>query len=495
MAGFGRRALLLGAGAVAGAAGARWLAPELPRIPDVGGLAPTGAAGTLNDASLLSETPVFRHDILPDPNPESALRALLTEAQGTGRPVNIGAARHSMGGQAIPRDGHAVTLAGTGDLIRPDPDTGTYTVQAGARWSQVIATLDPLGWSPLVMQSNNDFGVAATFSVGAHGWAVPQGPMGATVQAIRLMLADGQVVTASRTENADLFRAAMGGYGLIGLILDLTVRMVPNRRLLPTFTRMPAEEFASAFIATVRDPAVNMAYGRLNVDLDNFLTEALMIHYTEDPDQTALPAAEGSGMLAHLASYLYRAQLGNEPMRGLRWGLEAGLNPRMSGGPVTRNSLINEPVITLDDRDDRRVDILHEYFVDPDRFGDFLTACRQIIPASYQEFLNVTLRFVDTDPDAMLAYAPRPRIAAVMSFSQEMTLRAEADMARMTTALIEAVLAIGGSYYLPYRPHATVDQFARCYPGHRDLIGLKRQVDPDTRFRNNLWDTYLRPLT
>lgn len=76
----------------------------------------------------------------------------------------------------------------------------------------------------------------------------------------------------------------------------------------------------------------------------------------------------------------------------------------------------------------------------------------------------MTLRFVDTDEQALLSYAPRPRIAAVMSFTQEMTHRSEADMARMTTALIEAVLAIGGSYYLPYRPHATRDQFQRAYP-------------------------------
>ena len=68
----------------------------------------------------------------------------------------------------------------------------------------------------------------------------------------------------------------------------------------------------------------------------------------------------------------------------------------------------------------------------PDRFPDFIAVCQQVIPASYQEFLNVTLRYIDTDPDSWLAYAPVPRIAAVMSFSQEMTARAEADMARMT---------------------------------------------------------------
>ncbi len=77
-----------------------------------------------------------------------------------------------------------------------------------------------------------------------------------------------------------------------------------------------------------------------------------------------------------------------------------------------------------------------------------------MIPASYQQLLNITLRYVNTDQDSVLAYAPEPRIAAVLLFSQEKTVRGENDMAHMTQALIDRVLDIGGTYYLPYRPHA-----------------------------------------
>ena len=61
----------------------------------------------------------------------------------------------------------------------------------------------------------------------------------------------------------------------------------------------------------------------------------------------------------------------------------------------------------------------------------------------------------------------------------------------MTPQMIDAVLAIGGSYYLPYRPHATVDQFRRCYGGAEEFAALKRRVDPGLRLRNALWDNYL----
>jgi FAD/FMN-containing dehydrogenase len=457
----------------------------------VGLIAAKGGEGMLNDASGLSATPVFRHTFRGEDPGEAllaALRAEIKEAVAAGRPVNVGAARHSMGGQAIPRNGHAISF--DNGWLAADAGAATYRVHAGARWHQVIAALDPLGLSPKVMQSNADFGVAATFSVGAHGWPVAHGPMGSTVRAVKLLLADGSHVTASRTENADLFAAAMGGYGLIGIVTELEVEAAANALLAPTFATMAAEDFATAFPAAVT--GVPMAYGRLNVDRAGFFRDAMLVTYA--PVEGDIPPAAGSGWLSRASRVIFRAQTGNEWVKRRRWGIETGLGARLAG-PSSRSSLMNEPVVTLDDRDPGRTDILHEYFVAPGRFADFLGVCRDIIPQSYQELLNVTLRWVEADGTALLSYAPQgPRIAAVMLFSQEMSARAEADMARMTRALIEAVAGIGGAYYLPYRPHATAGQFARVYPRAAEFAALKRRVDPGLLYRNALWDTYLTSL-
>jgi hypothetical protein len=186
--------------------------------------------------------------------------------------------------------------------------------------------------------------------------------------------------------------------------------------------------------------------------------------------------------------------LGNETFKGFRWWNETSVGPALSSGEVTRNSLINEPVVTLDDRNPDRTDILHEYFVGFDAFEAFVAACREVIPASYQEFLNVTLRYVAQDDQSVLSFAKVPRIAAVMSFSQETTLRAEADMARMTHDLIDRIVAIGGAYYLPYRPHASLDQLTAAYAQAGEFAAAKRALDPGLLLRNNLWDNYLGRL-
>ena len=192
-----------------------------------------------------------------------------------------------MGGQAIPRDGTAITFDnGTVELDRANL---TYRVHAGARWSEVIAALDAQGFSSAVMQSNNDFGVAATFSVNAHGWPVPYGPMGATVRSLRMLLPSGDVVDCSPTQNTDLFNLAMGGYGLTGIIINLVVDMVPNSHLLPTYDTMAAEDFLTAFQTVIDDPEVTMAYGRLNVERDSFFEHTLLATYRQTEDQSNLP--------------------------------------------------------------------------------------------------------------------------------------------------------------------------------------------------------------
>lgn len=302
-----------------------------------------------------------------------------------------------------------------------------------------------------------------------------------------MLLADGTQITASRAQYPQVFAAAMGGYGLIGQILSLVVEAERNMALTPSFQTLPASEFAAAFAAAVAE--VPMAYGRLNVDRAGFFEQAMLASYA--PVDEPIPPVTGSGFLSRAARPIFRAQVGNEWVKRRRWWIETGPNALLAG-TASRSGLMAEPVVTLDDRDPTRTDILHEYFVPPAAFDGFLTACRQIIPQSFQDLLNVTLRWVERDPTAMLSFAPDgPRIAAVMLFSQEMSLRAEADMARMTQTLIDAVFGLGGTYYLPYRPHARPDQFAAGYAAAAEFAAFKRRIDPDLLFRNALWDRYV----
>jgi FAD/FMN-containing dehydrogenase len=483
MTAISRRALL------AGAAAALVPAPPAPAESPAKPL-------VLDDASRLSAVTVARHWQPSEVTGEAwleALRAELKTAAAKGRPVCVGAARHSMGGQALAADGVAMTLDvghGAEGWIDVDREARRCRVAAGARWRQVIAALDPLGLSPTVMQSNHDFGVAATLAVNAHGWPVPYGPFGVTVRSFRLMLASGEVVTCSRTENAPLFGLVMGGYGLFGVVVDVDLALTNNALLRPTHELLPAARIGPRMMAVItEDPAVRMAYGRLAVDARRFLREALLV--TLRPAPGTPPPATSGGAMVTLSREVFRAQIGSEAGKRARWYAETVAAPRASSGIASRNRLLNEPVANLAGRDPSRTDILHEYFVPAEDLDGFLGAARTIIKASRQDLLNVTLRWVEADRTSVLAYAPGPRVAAVLLFSQRMTRADEADMAAMTRRLIDAALDAGGSFYLPYRLHAGREQVARAYPRLEEFVARKRQHDPGLLFRNALWTRYL----
>ena len=447
----------------------------------------------MNDASRLSPTPTIRHwQVKPDPTNIiiENLRAELKIAAAAGQPVVVGGARHSMGAQSLARDGLAISFPA--GRIEPDRAAGTYRVDAGARWWDVIRALDPIGYGPAVMQSNADFSIASTFCVNAHGWPVPHGPFGSTVRSLRLMVADGSVLECSREKNPELFSLAMGGYGLFGIIIDLEAEMTKNVLLSRQQELVRPEEFGSQFVrAFTNDKTVQMAYGRLSVARKSFFDEALLVTYRPAAQQPAkLPSVTHASALTGLSREIYRAQVGSETGKNARWLVETVVNSKLVSGMATRNSLMNEPVANLANTNMRRTDILHEYFVPPHRFAEFVEACRRIIPSARAEFLNVTLRYVAADTLAILAFAPEPRIAAVMSFSQEVSPEGEVDMIQVTEQLIDAAIAAGGAFYLPYRLHARRDQVNAAYPKAAHFADRKRFYDPKILFHHAMWDTY-----
>jgi hypothetical protein len=106
------------------------------------------------------------------------------------------------------------------------------------------------------------------------------------------------------------------------------------------------------------------------------------------------------------------------------------------------------------------------------------------------DLLNVTVRDVRADQDTLLRYATTEMLALVMLFSQERTEAGETSMEQFTRALVDVALDLGGTYYLPYRLHPTVDQFRRAYPKHAEFFAAKRRHDPSELFQNGFYARY-----
>ena len=83
--------------------------------------------------------------------------------------------------------------------------------------------------------------------------------------------------------------------------------------------------------------------------------------------------------------------------------------------------------------------------------------------------------------------------AFVMLLTQSRDEAGEEAMEAMTRELIDAAAKSGGRYYLPYRLHATQEQFHQCYPNADEFFAKKRDFDPDELFQNEFHRRYGKP--
>src|SRR6267378_2043542 len=197
----------------------------------VGKLTPAWGPTTVEDVSRLNSSRVRAIERLPGDVGAAidTLWRLLREAKEKHVSVSIAGARHSMGGHTFSSDGIVVDMLPLRAMALDD-ERQLLRVQAGAKWEDVIPFLGAHGLSVSVMQSDSPFTIGGSLSVNCHGWQNNRPPIASTVESFRLLVGDGRIVRCSRTENPELFSAALGGYGLFGFILDAELRVVPDAR-------------------------------------------------------------------------------------------------------------------------------------------------------------------------------------------------------------------------------------------------------------------------
>jgi FAD/FMN-containing dehydrogenase len=284
---------------------------------------------------------------------------------------------------------------------------------------------------------------------------------------------------------------------LFGVILDAQLRVVPDATYRLEQHVVPLNKSMEIFDAHVNDrPDVEMAFARMNIAPDTFLDDVIinifmLDTYAPSPPLTNADQPDVLGTLLRGSSRaVFRGSADSDYGKGLRWDAETRIAPLLKGSVFTRNQLLDEGVEVLENRSAGTTDILHEYFVPRDRAFAFVQSMRRIVQTHDGNLLNVTIRSVNEDTDTVLRFATEPVFAFVMLFLQDRTDAGEAHMAAMTQALIDAALQNGGSYYLPYRLHATLEQFHRAYPQAAEFFDAKRRHDPEELFQNQFYVTY-----
>ena len=143
--------------------------------------------------------------------------AAVNLARAEGLAVSVRGGGHSAAGSAVHDDAMMIDLS-LMDGVHVDPRTKTARVQGGARWGAFDRETQVFGLA-------STGGVVSTTGVGGLtlgggiGWLM--GKHGLSIDNLisaELVTADGKFVTASESENPDLFWALRGGSGNFGVV-------------------------------------------------------------------------------------------------------------------------------------------------------------------------------------------------------------------------------------------------------------------------------------
>ena len=153
---------------------------------------------------------------------EESLQDLLTESPSW-LPVGNGC---SYGDAALNEGGTRIQPASS-DPLRSDMKNGTVWVSAAMPLSELLPHLSIRGWTLPVVPGVLSATVGGMVASDVHGKNhLHRGSFGNSVEAIELILTDGQKLKCSREVEPEIFRATLGGMGLTGLVTAVLLRLV-----------------------------------------------------------------------------------------------------------------------------------------------------------------------------------------------------------------------------------------------------------------------------
>ena len=412
-----------------------------------------------------------------EPASEAELVAAVRRARDAGQPFRAVGSGHSFTDAAC-TDGHMVSLRRMNRVLSADTETGLAEVEAGIRLRELGPALAERG---LAMENLGDVdaqALAGALVTGTHGTGARFGNLATQVAALRVVTADGDVVSCSADEDADLFRAARVGFGAVGVLSTVTLRCRPAHTLRRIDEPRP--------LAEVLDDIDTIATTPERFELFAFpYSTVCLTRITEQTDEPPSPPSRARELIEDVL--LENAALGLACRTGRRF---PGLVPRINR---VFDRLITGSV---------RVDRSHRIYANP-RYVHF-TEMEYAIPRGHgadavravMELVErrrlpivfpIEMRFVAGD-DALLSPA-HGRDTCYVAVHQYRGMEFESYF-----RAVEAIMdGFGGRPHWGKRHYQSAETLRPRYPEWDRFAAVRDRVDPDRLFRNDYTRRVLGP--
>ena len=150
------------------------------------------------------------------------LYELLLLAKSSGRSIGLRGGGNSYGDAAMNSENILLDMRRMNRILAWDPLQGVVRAEPGVTLAQLWQYILEDGWWPPVVTGTSKTTLGGCAGMNVHGKNADQvGTIGDHILEFDMMLPSGEVLTCSRDENSDLFYAAIGGFGMLGVFVSL----------------------------------------------------------------------------------------------------------------------------------------------------------------------------------------------------------------------------------------------------------------------------------
>lgn len=423
------------------------------------------------------------------------LQKIVKEANRNGQKISVAGLQHSQGGHTYYEDGVVLDMRSFNRILEINETEKTIRVEAGATWEDVQEAIQPYGLALQVIQSQSIFTIGGSLSVNAHGRDIRFGSMAETVKEMTLLTSTGEIKEISRDDSEEWMKYVFGGYGLFGVILDVTLTLTDNDRYVIHTEKLKTSEYPSYFNQLLANDDTAMHYARVSVAPSSFLEEMYMINYdyTGEKDDKTLLKDEQAVRLTKLALDLGRR---GGALENLFWETQKMYISSINGKEITRNNAMRSESTFMEYTKPDRIEVLQEFFVPIHAYEAYMQDLKSLLSANDQKddfkVHNITIRYAAKDNFTKLNYATEDMLGLVVLIQHGL----KDDEITGATAKIQywtdLTLAYGGTYYLPYYRYQTKKQFKDAYPSWEIFKDEKLQRDPNQVFQNLFYEYYVK---
>ncbi|PIF33846.1 FAD/FMN-containing dehydrogenase [Flavobacterium sp. 9] len=438
---------------------------------------------TLNDITQIN--PIQANKIIRPKTENEIIDAI----KNTTGPISIGGGKYSMGGQTAFENSLHIDMRSFNKIVKIDTTKKEITVQAGIRWRDIQKVIDPLNLSIKIMQTYSNFTVGGAISVNCHGRYIGHGPIISSVLELKIITANGDIIIANREVNQEVFNAAIGGYGGIGVIAEATLKLVDNEKVERFHQVMDIEDYKAYFDKNIRNNT-NVVFQNGNLYPPKY-DKIMSISW----EKTTKPLTDTERLIPEDENYLLESRVSGMVSWGNsgKWIREYTIDPLFYFPEIVRwrNKEASYDVKELEPASrEKETYVLQEYFIPVENIKSFIPKMSAIFQNNKVNVINVSLRHALPDHESYLSWANKEVFAFVIYYKQGTNQEAKDDVKKWTLEMTDAILSENGTWYLPYQPHATIEQFQKGYPNSAKYFEIKNKLDPDQRFTNKLLDKY-----